>query len=109
MLVLRLYPGEGAAIDDISVNIGECAADRARVTVDAPADSRVILMPEGVAVTPQIAVWRAPHEQIHIDEDVQIWIIRLEGNRVRIGFVADQRREITRKRLITYDDAADGL
>ncbi|MFO1095239.1 MAG: hypothetical protein U0992_18335 [Planctomycetaceae bacterium] len=109
MLILSMRAGEVASIDNIAVNIGELTVDRARVTVNAPIGSRVKLMPEDVVVTPQISVWRATQEQIHIDEDIQIWVVRLNAKQARIGFFCDRKRHVTLERVITEELGDESL
>jgi sRNA-binding carbon storage regulator CsrA len=106
MFVLTMHPGDVTMIDEIAVNIGETAADHVRVTVNAPSSSCVKLMPDDIVVSPRITVCRSATQQIHIDDDVQVWVIKLHPNRARIGISAPRHRQITRVRVITDDSSA---
>jgi carbon storage regulator CsrA len=103
MFVLSMRPGDSVSVGHYTVALCESSAERVRLALNATGAERVQLMPEGIAVAPRITVWRALHEQIHIDDDIQVWVIKLETNRVRIGIEAELGRQIVRSHLI-HDD-----
>jgi sRNA-binding carbon storage regulator CsrA len=104
MFVTPLYPGEIVAVGDIAVSVGELEQDRVRVTVNAPAGSRFRLMPEDIVVPVKITVARAEREQIHINHNVQVCVVKLELNRARVGFEAPRDFDIRRTWLAPDDD-----
>ncbi|MBL8849849.1 MAG: carbon storage regulator [Planctomycetaceae bacterium] len=103
MLVLSMHPGEAVTVDAYTVALCELDGERVRLAVNATGAQRVRLMPEDIAVASRVTLWRRLQEQIHIDDDIQIWVIRLEANHVRIGFEAARHRQIVRE-CLTRDD-----
>ncbi len=105
MLVFSMYGGDLVSVDAYTVALCEIAGDRVRLAVNATNAARVRLMPEDITVASRVAVWRSENEQIHVDSDIQIWVLKIELNRVRIGFEAAQHRQIVRESLL--HDASD--
>lgn len=104
MFVLSLSPGQVVAVGDITVTIGALEEDRVRVTVNAPAGSRVKLMPEDVAVPAKITASRTLMEQIHVGDDVRIWVVKLRQQSARLGFEAPRDCHIQKTWLTPEED-----
>lgn len=104
MFVILLNPGQMVAVGDISVTISALKEDRVRVAVYAPPGSRVMLMPEGVTVPANITVARAVMEQIHVGDEVQICVVKLEPQRARLGFGAPPEWNIQKTWLVSEEE-----